>query len=85
MIEFTQRFPGSVVPVRSGWYPIDPHQRAHFDACTGAWSEAVDEDANDDAHNAARATRMSPDRVAGLRWQGFTERSARWLADELGR
>jgi hypothetical protein len=85
MINYTHAFPGSVAPTRSGWFPVDPHQRAHFDTGTGAWSEAVDEDASDDAHRSARATRMSPERAAALRWSGLTADSHAWLAAELAR
>jgi len=87
MIEFTQPYPGSVAPVRSGWYPAstedDFTKQRYYDGAS--WSAPVDEAGSRAEFDAARAIRMSPDRVAALRWRGLTRRSARWLAAELAR
>lgn len=83
LLQFTPTLPGTTPPTRTGWYPVNRAQHAHFDADTSTWSELCDDDSGDGAHDAARARRLDPVQVRALQWSGLTRRSAEWLAAEM--
>lgn len=87
MLEFSPSFPVSTPPTRCGWYPASTEEdftkQRHYNGAS--WSAPVDEAGSQAEFDAARAIRMSPDRVANLRWCGLTADSHAWLAAELAR